>query len=477
MKGIARRLEDRNWRVRKAAAGALGDISTAEVWGRTPGKVAASAVPELIKRLSDTDPGVRRNARAPLDALRDTTSIGDIRQAAAPAVPELEQRLRDEDWMVREQASKTVAGLGAIAAPCIPALLECIADDSHQVRKAAKASLEALISNDDVEDLRAFGAPASLKLQTQLLENEDWRVRCAAAWALGTAGGAAALGARRLEEALEDNGDPQLHFLALEALGNLGLGATPALPSIVKKIFDDEETIKEAARGVHARFLALRGKGYGSEAPEVARLLRKLADQDPWHRKHGVQGLCELGLAAGPALPQLFAAVLDDDFDTSVAATEAVERLHELQVLGSFDWHGPEGSDDVDIGKALLAALEDEHWAVTLHAAEALAKLAAAAAPMVLKLTDRFEAEDSPYRFPARSLLKSLRKEGAGNMLELGEVLDAIIPHLVEKLAELEGPICEMALGALETLYVAGLLEDPNGYLEEAAEVIRMDDT
>merc|ERR1712066_296158 len=111
--------------------------------------------------------------------------------------------------------------------------------------------------------------------------------------------------------------------------------------------------------------------------------------------------------------------------------------------------------------------------AVGLHAAEALAKLAAAATPAVLNLTERFEAEDSPYRFTARALLKDLRKEGAGNMLELGEVLDAILPFLVDKLAELEGPVCEMALGALETLSTAGLLEDPNGYLEEAAEVVR----
>jgi len=469
---IARRLEDRNGHVRRAAARALGELSAAETWGRTPGSLAAAAVPQLVRRLADPDPDVRKAAQKPFQELRGTGAIGDMGVAVAPVVPDLDKQLCDEDWLQREAAARAAGGLGCVAAPLLPRLLAAVADSSHQVRKAAKASLESLCACEDLEDLRCFGAPVALELQEKLKHDEDWRIRCAAAWALGTAGGAVAVGARKLAEVLTSRGEKEDYMLALEALSNLGLAAAPALPEIVRKMFDDEEAVRETAKVVHAKFLMLRGQVPPSQAPELGRLLRKLNHKDPWYRKEAAEELAELGPAAGPALPQLLESVRDDDFDASVAATKALQALREAGMLGNFDGRGAEGGPDLDIGAALLGALNDPEWTVQLHAAEALARLAAAVAPAVLKLAARVEREtEVDAQRAAKKLWKALQKERA--LLELGEVLDAILPVLLDRVAELDGPKALMALGALELLHKSGLLQDPEGHLAEAGEVIR----
>mmetsp|Transcript_127665 Transcript_127665/g.357466 ORF Transcript_127665/g.357466 Transcript_127665/m.357466 type:complete len:95 (-) Transcript_127665:39-323(-) len=87
-------------------------------------------------------------------------------------------------------------------------------------------------------------------------------------------------------------------------------------------------------------------------------------------------------------------------------------------------------------------------------------------------LTERYEGKPGPAKRAATKLLAALREEGA--LLELGEVVDQIVPILASALSEGAGnPVGEMALGALQGLRDAGLLVDPDGHLDAAAEDLR----
>lgn len=471
VQGIARRLEDHNWRVRAAAAHALGELSSADIWGRTPGKVAISAVPELITRLADSDPGVRKTAKAPLDVLKEGGRIGDLGRAAAPAVPELGKRLSDEDWTLREATAKVLGSLGAVATPVVPELLVAVADESLQVRKAAKGALEELSKSGDVGDLRAFGAPAALRLQSRL-KHEDWRVRCAAAWALGVSGGPAAFGGQQLVEAVMSS-DEKLQLLALDALVSFGGAAAPALPVVIRRMHDENVDVKEAATSVFSTYLQERSDGSAMEVSELAWLIRKLEDDDAWLRKEAANELTDLGIAATPALRALCTAITDDDFEVSVAATNAIKRLHEGGVLGSFHDGRVEGTPRLRLRDALLDCLQDDHWAVRLHAAEALAKYLTMLGPPAVMLVAKAQGQTSSIKDVSQRLLDALIQENA--VLELGEILDQVLPTLVAFVAGDVGPssASSMALGVLEQLRDEGLLEDPKGRLTKAAAAIR----
>ncbi|MFQ6120308.1 MAG: HEAT repeat domain-containing protein [Methanosarcinales archaeon] len=122
VEALIQALNDKDWRVRKNAAYALGEIDDKR------------NVEPLIKALGDKDWGVRKNSA---DALG---KIGE------PAVEKLIKALSDKDWRVRWNAAYALGEIGSIES--ISALEKATKDYDNDVREKAKEALTKIKSSD-----------------------------------------------------------------------------------------------------------------------------------------------------------------------------------------------------------------------------------------------------------------------------------------------------------------------------------------
>jgi len=150
-------------------------------------------------------------------------------------INELIEILADEDELVRIQASESLKEIGE---PAVCPLIEALEHDNKNIRRySAKVlgeigderAIEPLILNlrDDNKWVRRetsgalskMGEPATTPL-IQLLEDPDWKVRGAAAWALGRIGSKEAVDP--LVKALLEDENGFVRSGAANALGNIG---------------------------------------------------------------------------------------------------------------------------------------------------------------------------------------------------------------------------------------------------------------
>ena len=116
------------------------------------------SIDELIELLNDKDDFVVEDA------------VGELELRAEEAVDPLIDALSHRKKQIRLNAATL---LGAINDPkAIPALIDTLRDNNKLVRREASTSLSRM------------GEPAVEPLMA-ILDDEDWRVRGTAAWALG----------------------------------------------------------------------------------------------------------------------------------------------------------------------------------------------------------------------------------------------------------------------------------------------------
>jgi energy-coupling factor transporter ATP-binding protein EcfA2 len=142
-------LKDKDWRIRHAAALALGQIGDPQ------------ATPALIQALRDEE-GLVRQAAA--------LALGQI---GPPAVPPLIQALQDEDWGMCYAVAEALEQIGP---PAVPALIQALQNEKWWVRHTAAWAL------------RQIGDRQAVRALIQALRDEDRGVRTAAAEALGQIG-------------------------------------------------------------------------------------------------------------------------------------------------------------------------------------------------------------------------------------------------------------------------------------------------
>ena len=205
---------------------------------------------------------------------------------AAPTAVSLDELRQTLNADTEAERLRAVYALAARGEGAVPILLNAL-------RSEAKARLEANLANehtnpsqlDAVFALSAVGRPA-VPHMVQLLNENDWWLRAAAADVLGDLGTTASDAVPHLTRALDDEAE-WVRRNAVEALGNIGPDAAEAVPA----------------------------------------LSRRLQDSESWIRHNAALSLAKIGPAAAEAVPDLRKNIDDEDRYARANATVALERI------------------------------------------------------------------------------------------------------------------------------------------------------
>ncbi|MFT7639823.1 MAG: HEAT repeat protein [Pirellulaceae bacterium] len=189
------------------------------------GTIGKSAVPVLIKAMSDEMTVVRTNA---------AYALAKIGPDAHPAVDILIAALKDEDANLRAIASQALGRIGPAAKPAVSSLIELLDDKNRQVYTSSTRALGRIGAVDDRV------VPAIVKR----LADERANARSAAAFALGNIGLEAKAAIPQLIELLKKDEDAFVRTGSASALKAMGPAAIDALPTLRLAVENDHKDVK-----------------------------------------------------------------------------------------------------------------------------------------------------------------------------------------------------------------------------------------
>ncbi len=227
-----------------------------------------------------TDPPTELCRRA-WDWMRGTNG------STAPTAAALDELRRALDTDAEAERLRAVYALAAHGEEAMPVLLNAL-------RGEAAARLETNLANehtnpsqlDAVFALSAVGR-AAVPHMVELLDENDWWLRAAAADVLGDLGTIAADTVPHLTRALDDEAE-WVRRNAIEALGNIGPTAVAAVPALSRRLQDSESWIRHNA----ALSLAKIGPAAAEAVPD---LRKNIDDEDSYARANAAVALERIG--------------------------------------------------------------------------------------------------------------------------------------------------------------------------------------
>ena len=353
----------------------------------------AALVSTLARALSDPIPKVRANAAA---------ALGNVAQHAKPALEQLAAVASDEDETVRRYAVQVMAWVdGAFS---LPHAMKALGDAAPKVRVAALGAIGAAPTPWPATALAAV---------RKALRDHDETVRRGAVDAIWSANEAA--GVEPLIETLTRDKLLSVRGRAAVALG--GLGDPRAIPTLVRALDDEADTVRSAA-----------ANALGSMGPEGAQALPQLmavarADAASAVRQSAVMAIGSLGPWAEAAIPTAIRAL--DEADRAAApflasAVSVLARHHQdlrllgagIRALGRTGEHatheyalqivGAFGSGAIAALPELRALLRDPTYTNRNGLHQTIGDLGAAASPLVPLLrvemrADGLEGQSAAY--------------------------------------------------------------------------------
>ncbi|RMG75374.1 MAG: HEAT repeat domain-containing protein [Chloroflexi bacterium] len=224
----------------------------------------------------------------------------------APIIARLIQALQDEEGRVRETAAEAIEKIGdaQILASLIiqtnqekiPLLVQALSNE-YEVQQVAIAILI---------EIGKLAVPHLI----QALQDKHWRVREAAAEALGQIGDAQAM--THLMQALQDK-DSDVRRVAAWALVKIG---KPAVPHLMQTLKDEHSDVRSAAAWTLGRI---------GDAQAVPHLIQALKDEERDVRRAAAWALGEIGDAQ--AVPHLMQALKDEYSSVHRAAAKALKKI------------------------------------------------------------------------------------------------------------------------------------------------------
>lgn len=273
----------------------------------------------------------------------------------------------------RVSADHVDAGPQLVSRPNVDVTFEM--DDGDAVLREYRTLREAL---------RAIGS-AAVRPLAELLEDPASEMQCDAAWALGEIGLGARVAVPSLVTVLQD-GDRELRRAAAGALRRIAPESAVVTDAIVEmwRTALQSETRSEryeaavalgrlgprASAAVGALTACVQdptsgaaralGRIGAAAAPAVGSLIDVLKSREVRTRRLAADAIGRIGRAARSAVPSLVAAMKDEDPEVRWRAAAAIGRI---------------GSEDSGCTEALIALLQDEDTEVRDHVASALGQL------------------------------------------------------------------------------------------------------
>jgi HEAT repeat protein len=345
------------------------------------GPKAARTAPLIAKTLESQETALRFAAAFALGKLRAAESDGSLERAAA-----------DPDECLASVASWARAQLhpddSGLLTEAVARLRKGLDNESATIREGSAASLSDLAGRLDGAGRKALAAKFA-----DLLNDADPAVSLAAGAGLIRLGGAA------VESLRPRLADPAVRSAVLEILAAIGPAAKPALDDLVKELSDADPV----HRGETVIALAALGSDAQAAVPQLQNIL-VAADAAPELRYTAAYALGRIGPAAKVAeRPLLEMSQSKDELMATVAVwallninpeekthVETAIPLLRRALRGDRELVRIEAAVALgDIGAAATAAVpilelvseDDSSKAVRSAAAEALAKIRAAAGP------------------------------------------------------------------------------------------------
>lgn len=356
----------------------------------------------LGRAIADPDPDVR---------LAAAQNLGRLGSKAAPAVDALVDAAYDETYEVRLAALRALRTVGPAAAAAVPAL-EQLRGDYGLVDRLVRRALVAIgpgprpalldfLGIDDAASLR--DVDPELRDQVVVALSRGGALRAQAAHVLRRIAPGDATLLPALARALED---PRA-YARWEVYRTLAAVGPKALPVFLKELKqEDVRRRRLGALGVRGQARAAVGK-----LPQV---VAALDDEDRVVRRYAVLALGEMRALGAPAVPRLLELLDDPELRMSV--------LHAFLLMGK----GAEAA-----APAIARLLDHEDPAVRAKACDAFFSFGAAAAPAVPALARTCYDTDTAL---ARSALRVLGRIGraaapaAPYLAELGEADSSLTP-------------------------------------------------
>jgi HEAT repeat protein len=421
-------LSDDDSRVRRAAAIALGRI----------GPKASRSIPQLVERFVDREPAVIAAAASAVGemgsrASRVTTdlegllqhadprvqvaaaaAIGNIGSRASKSADDLSRQLSAGDPGVRAAAAEALGKLGEKSARFSSQLVQLLADGNAQVRDAASSALVRIGKPATSSLVRALGKGDPVFLQE----------------VVDTLAELGPVAVPALIKSLHNAGQPVLvrRYSAL-ALARIGAADDRVVPALLESLDDPQALVRGAAVD------ALAEVGPGA-TPALQRVIELSADQrEPLAvRAAAITAMAAIGPASEQVRSSLVAAVADGNPRIYEAAVAALVTARNRGVAG--------GADDAAVA-ALRRTLQTGGPSEQAAAARQLGELGPVAVEAVTDLT-------AVLADPDRSV--EVRRAAASALGLIGPRAEAAIPELIRSLEDPGEPLRDAALLALSRI-------------------------
>eukprot|EP00931_Biecheleriopsis_adriatica_P088421 TRINITY_DN62749_c0_g1_i1.p1 TRINITY_DN62749_c0_g1~~TRINITY_DN62749_c0_g1_i1.p1 ORF type:complete len:565 (+),score=110.34 TRINITY_DN62749_c0_g1_i1:89-1783(+) len=428
LKGI---ISDSNRRVRYTGVHALGQLSRPSVWGRTPGKFAGEAIPELTRCLADPDPSIRKFALEPLRTLKESGQVGNVVVHSTPALPDILVSMKDEDWRVRESGGRVLMQLEAFAIPALPQIVEMLLDDSAQCREMAKRCMESLLDRGFFVAEMSVAVPiVAALLRKKLTGAKDWKVRVAAAWACSQGILGPLVNVHKVVSILKNDRDLPTRLAAVEVLGAIGLAAAPTLSELTDVMLSGpvktppplKAAVVDLVLAIRTEMVEVIGRAIHKHREvkeaidEAQRIATRIGKETEWERKDAIERLSRPVPHHAGAVTELLRVLLDPTCPgaaqgpgSEVMCADGLLKFRENGSLGGIDVDGQGAA----LARTLMDRLQDKNWRVRLACADALANLAAQLQQPAQRLQNRLEGEDRDMQMGAQRLMRLLGQAGA----------------------------------------------------------------
>ncbi len=297
---LVRALGDPAWWVRMRSVEALEQIG------------AVSQGPLLVA-LDDADPEIRLRAAVALERLGVPDNLVRMIETGERVLDATQTLVKIAGTGAREfLAELTQHHSAQVRSAVVDAVRQAGRRDlTPELIRIAAGDTEAPLRAQALNGLRTLGARDALPVAVDALDDEDHRVRAAAAEFLSQVGSSGTAG---LLQARTRDADPSVRAVAIRALARPDVEVSES--DVHRLLRDPDWTVREAAlhTAASARLVGL-----------LPAVLPLLSDADPRVRRAAADTIAVFGDAA--AIPALMAAFPDESAGVSEAVATAVSRL------------------------------------------------------------------------------------------------------------------------------------------------------